>query len=77
MNVTPRRFQLRLVVLDVPVPLLRGQAVTLHAHVAREEGHLSALVALLDPRTGEEVKVGRGASKGCRVGRGGAGRGGE
>ncbi|PNW73614.1 hypothetical protein CHLRE_13g565750v5 [Chlamydomonas reinhardtii] len=51
------KFQLRLVVLDVPVPLLRGQAVTLHAHVAREEGHLSALVALLDPRTGEEVKA--------------------
>ncbi|KAG2439867.1 hypothetical protein HYH02_010497 [Chlamydomonas schloesseri] len=51
------KFELRIVVLDVPVPLLRGQAVTLHAHVAREEGHISALVALLDPRSGEVLKA--------------------
>ena len=45
-----RRFELRLVVLDVPVPLLQGHLVTLHAHAAREEGRISALVASLDPK---------------------------
>ncbi|GIL62839.1 hypothetical protein Vafri_17011 [Volvox africanus] len=50
------RFELRVVVLDVPVPLLRGHVVTLHAHVAREEGHITALLATLDPRTGDVVK---------------------
>ncbi|KAG2498490.1 hypothetical protein HYH03_003742 [Edaphochlamys debaryana] len=51
------RFELRIVVLDVPVPLLKGTPVTLHAHVAREEGHITALTATLDPRTGEVVKA--------------------
>ncbi|EFJ41150.1 elongation factor-like protein, partial [Volvox carteri f. nagariensis] len=50
------RFELRVVVLDTPVPLLRGHVVTLHAHAAREEGHITALTATLDPRTGEVVK---------------------
>ncbi|GIM12701.1 hypothetical protein Vretimale_15995, partial [Volvox reticuliferus] len=50
------RFELRVVVLDVPVPLLRGHVVTLHAHVAREEGHITALLATLDPRTGDVIK---------------------
>ncbi|KXZ49597.1 hypothetical protein GPECTOR_20g453 [Gonium pectorale] len=59
------RFELRVVMLDVSVPLLRGQAVTLHAHVAREEGHITALSAVLDPRSGEVTKV--------DVGRGGVG----
>ena len=34
-------------------PPHRGQAVTLHAHAARESGHVSALCAVLDPKTGE------------------------
>ncbi|KXZ51213.1 hypothetical protein GPECTOR_13g700 [Gonium pectorale] len=51
------RFELRIVVLDVSVPLLRGQAVTLHAHVAREEGHITALSAVLDARSGEVTKA--------------------
>ena len=47
------RFEARVVVLEVSVPVLRGQAVTLHAHAARESGHVSALVSLLDPKTWE------------------------
>jgi elongation factor 1 alpha-like protein len=39
------------------VPLLKGQAVTLHAHCAREAGHISALVALLNAKTGERPGV--------------------
>ncbi len=46
-----------MVVLDVPLPLLRGAAVTLHAHAARDEGHITQLVAVLDPRSGEVTKV--------------------
>jgi elongation factor 1 alpha-like protein len=30
--------------------------VTMHAHAARESGHISALGPLLDPRTGEVAK---------------------
>lgn len=50
------RLEARVLVLDVPTPLLRGQSVTLHCHTAREEGAVSALVALLDGKTGEELR---------------------
>lgn len=50
------KFEARVVVLDVPVPLLHGAAVTLHAHTARESGNVTALAALLDAKTGEEVR---------------------
>jgi hypothetical protein len=53
-------FELRVVVLEVAAPLLRGAAVSLHAHAAREEGVVAELLALLDPRTGEVTKVGGG-----------------
>lgn len=46
-----------MLVLEVPVPLLKGQPVTLHAGVAREAAHLTALVAQLNPRTGEVAKA--------------------
>lgn len=50
------KFEARLVVLDVAVPILKGQNVTIHAHTAREAGHVSALLSVLDAKTGEVVK---------------------
>ncbi|PSC70924.1 HBS1 isoform X1 isoform B [Micractinium conductrix] len=47
------KFEARVVVLEVPIPLLRGQQVTIHAHTARESGHVSALLSLLNSKTGE------------------------
>ena len=35
----------------------RPTQVTLHAHAAREEGHVSALVCTLNPKTGEVAKA--------------------
>jgi len=51
------QFELRVVVLEVAVPILKGQSVTLHAHVAREVGHINALIGLLSPRSGEVTKA--------------------
>lgn len=51
------QFEARVLVLEVAVPLLRGQALTVHAHVAQEEGRISALLAQLNPRTGEVLKA--------------------
>lgn len=56
-----RRVEMQVVVLDVTVPVLKGQAVTLHAHCTREAGHISALLALLNAKTG-------GWSVGCAAG---------
>ncbi|KAL4448191.1 hypothetical protein ABPG75_005410 [Micractinium tetrahymenae] len=47
------RFEARMVVLDVAIPVLKGQQVTIHAHTARESGHISGLVSLLNAKTGE------------------------
>jgi translation elongation factor EF-1alpha len=47
-----RKVEMQVVVLDVTVPVLKGQAVTLHAHCTREAGHISALLALLNAKTG-------------------------
>ncbi|KAG7670734.1 hypothetical protein Ndes2437A_g04358 [Nannochloris sp. 'desiccata'] len=49
-------FEVEVVVLDVQIPILKGQQVTLHAHAARDSGHVSRLIALLDSKTGEVVK---------------------
>lgn len=47
------KFEARVVVLEVQIPVLKGQQVTIHAHTARESGHVSALVSLLNSKTGE------------------------
>ncbi len=52
-----QRFTARLVVLDVPVPILRGAQVTLHAHALRGAATVTALLSLLDPRTGAETRA--------------------
>ena len=48
---------MQVVVLEVAVPVLKGQSATLHAHVAREVGHISALLSILSPRSGEITKL--------------------
>ncbi|KAK9830139.1 hypothetical protein WJX72_009959 [[Myrmecia] bisecta] len=50
------RLEARIVVLEVQVPILKGQQVTLHAHSARETGQISHLLAALNPKTGEVTK---------------------
>ena len=49
-------FEVDIVVLDVQIPILKGQQVTLHAHAVRDSGHVSRLIALLDSETGEVIK---------------------
>eukprot|EP00775_Hariotina_reticulata_P011038 gene11038-11193_t len=46
------KFTAQVLVLQVPLPILKGQAVTVHAHTAREAGVVSALLGLCDSRTG-------------------------
>lgn len=43
-------------VLNARVPLLRGAAVVLHAHAAKEAAHVTNLIATLDGKTGEVAK---------------------
>lgn len=50
------RFEARVLVLDGQAglpPLLRGAAVSVHSHMAREEATVSALVATLNAKSGE------------------------
>jgi len=54
---TVTKFEARVVVLDIPVPLLKGAACALHAHVSSCEARIETLTALLDPRTGEVTKA--------------------
>lgn len=51
------KFEARVVVLDVAIPVLRGQQATIHAHTARETGHISGLVSLLNAKTGEVQRL--------------------
>ncbi len=53
----PAQFEARVLVLDVPVPLLAGRSVTVHAHVAREAGVVAALVSSVSSKTGEVLKA--------------------
>lgn len=46
-----------MVVLEVPVPVLKGQQVVVHAHTAQEAGTVSALLAVLDARSGQPSKT--------------------
>jgi len=51
-----RTFEAQIVVLDVSIPILKGQQVTLHAHAARGSGHVSRLIAILDGKSGDVTK---------------------
>ena len=50
------RLECRVLLLDAAPPLLRGASVTLHCHTAREEAVVTALVALLDGKSGDVLK---------------------
>eukprot|EP00890_Picochlorum_soloecismus_P003749 jgi/Picsp_1/4375/NSC_01881-R1_translation elongation factor 2ef1a eif-2-gamma len=43
-------------VLDIVIPLLHGQNVTLHSHAARSTGTISKLVSIVDPKSGQVMK---------------------
>ena len=49
-------FEVEIVVLDVQIPILRGQQITLHAHAVRDSGHIVKLGAVVDGKTGEVVR---------------------
>lgn len=49
-------FEARVVVLDVPIPVVKGQAVTVHAHAARDSAHVSGLVSLIDGKSGDVIR---------------------
>lgn len=51
-----KRFQCQAVVVDPPVPLLRGQGGLLQAHNARSAAAVTGLIALLDGRTGDVTR---------------------
>lgn len=46
------KFTAQVLVLQVAVPILKGQAVTVHAHTAREAGVVSGLLGLCDAKSG-------------------------
>ncbi|GMH43071.1 hypothetical protein BSKO_10993 [Bryopsis sp. KO-2023] len=50
------KFELRGIILEPPVPIVPGQPVALHAHTVREEGNISRLISILNPKTGEVLK---------------------
>jgi elongation factor 1 alpha-like protein len=50
------KFIAQVLVLDVGMPLLKGHALTIHTHSAREAGVISHLVALCDGKTGAVTK---------------------
>lgn len=50
------KVEARVLVLDISIPILKGHAVTVHAHAAREAGTISGLVAVLDSKTGQQTK---------------------
>jgi len=49
-------FVAQILVLDVTIPLLHGQNLTLHAHSARATGVLTKIVSVIDELTGEVTK---------------------
>lgn len=51
-----RKFLCQAVVLDPPVPLLKGQGGALQAHAARAGAVVTNLVRLVDPRTGTTLR---------------------
>ncbi|KAG6552677.1 hypothetical protein Mapa_005624 [Marchantia paleacea] len=50
------RLEIRVLILGITVPILRGGQVVLHAHHARESAKIAELVALLDSKSGAVVR---------------------
>ncbi|KAL2896811.1 HBS1-like protein [Bienertia sinuspersici] len=49
-------LELKILVLDVKVPILIGSQLEFHIHHAKEAARVSRIVSLLDPKTGKETK---------------------
>lgn len=49
-------FVAQILVLDIKIPLLHGQNLTLHAHAARTTGVLTKILSIVDEHTGEVTK---------------------
>ncbi|BBN07085.1 elongation factor 1 alpha-like protein [Marchantia polymorpha subsp. ruderalis] len=50
------KLEIRVLILGITVPILRGGQVVLHAHHARESAKVAELVALLDSKSGAVVR---------------------
>lgn len=51
-----QKFTAQIAVLDIVIPLLHGQNVTLHAHTASDTGIISRIVSLIDEDTGKVTR---------------------
>ncbi|KAK9741629.1 hypothetical protein RND81_03G118300 [Saponaria officinalis] len=49
-------LQLKILVLDVKIPILIGSQVEFHVHHAKEAARVVKIASLLDPKTGKETK---------------------
>ncbi|KAH9619080.1 hypothetical protein KSS87_013643 [Heliosperma pusillum] len=49
-------LELKILVLDVKIPILIGSQVEFHIHHAKEAARVVKIVSLLDPKTGKETK---------------------
>ncbi|KAL9230466.1 hypothetical protein vseg_005812 [Gypsophila vaccaria] len=49
-------LQLKILVLEVKIPILIGSQVEFHIHHAKEAARVVKIVSLLDPKTGKETK---------------------
>nr|XP_043612949.1 HBS1-like protein isoform X2 [Erigeron canadensis] len=49
-------LEVKLLVLDVQMPILLGSQFEFYIHHAKQDGRVSRIVSLLDPKTGKETK---------------------
>ncbi|XP_057516565.1 uncharacterized protein LOC130797815 isoform X2 [Amaranthus tricolor] len=50
------RLELKILVLDVKIPILIGSQLEFHIHHAKEAARVVKIVSLIDPKTGKETK---------------------
>ncbi|CAN1825457.1 HBS1-like protein [Linum perenne] len=49
-------LELKVLALELPIPILNGLQLEFHIHHAQEAGRVAKIVSLLDPKTGKETK---------------------
>ncbi|CAN1341430.1 HBS1-like protein [Linum perenne] len=49
-------LELKVLALELPIPILNGSQLEFHIHHAQEAGRVAKIVSLLDPKTGKETK---------------------
>lgn len=52
-----QKFEAKVAIIGTEMPIVAGQPATLHVHVGKEEAAITALVSLLDSKTGEVKKA--------------------